>query len=78
MFYNCHTLPKEFVLGLYSGIYVLHLQTHWQADSRTKNVFHALCILYLLSAALVAIDIASFVAYAFVSDNVRPLFLMWC
>jgi hypothetical protein len=65
--------------GLYSGIFTLHLQIHAkEADSRKRNiVFHALWVLYLLSAALIAIDIADFI-FPFVSDNERlpSLFLM--
>jgi len=79
--YTTVTLPKEFIPGLYSGIFALHLQIHTsrkEADSRKQNiVFHALCILYLLSAAIIALDIASFVADVIVSDNERLLFLTW-
>ena len=49
----------------------MHLQIHAkEADSRTKDiVFHALCVLYLLSVAAMAIDIADHVVLVFVSDN---------
>jgi hypothetical protein len=74
LFYNCHTLLKSFFIqGLYSGIFALHLQIYAsrkEPDGRKKNiVFYALLVLYLLSAALIAIDIAAFVAHLFVSDH---------
>src|SRR5882757_3857834 len=64
-------LKSFFIPGLYSGIFVLHLQIHAkEADSRKQNiVFHALWVLYLLSAALMAIDTATFVAGLIVSEN---------
>jgi hypothetical protein len=55
----------------------LHLQIHAkEADSRKQNiVFHALWVLYMLSAAAIALDITSFAVLEFVSDNM--LFLIW-
>ena len=79
-------LSKEFrnpfIPGLYSGIFALHFQIHAsreEADSRKQTiVFHALWVLYVLSAALIAVDMANFVAYELVSDNEHLLFLTWC
>jgi hypothetical protein len=58
----------------------LHLQIYAkEADSRTGNiVFHALWVLFVLSAATIAIDTAAFVFNVIVSDNERLLFLTWC
>jgi hypothetical protein len=53
----------------------LHLQIHAkEADNRKRNiVFHALWVLYLLSAIVIALDIARFVVLGIVSDNDRLL-----
>jgi len=71
-------LKSFFIPGLYSGIFAFHLQIYVkEADSRKKNiVFHALWVLYLLSAAEIAVDIASFVVFEIVSDNECLLFLV--
>jgi hypothetical protein len=65
-----------FIPGLYSGIFVLHLQIHAkEADCRTKNiVFQALWVLYLCSAAAISLDIANFVALS-VSEKWASSFL---
>ena len=61
----------------------MHLQIHASrkeaADtSRKQNfIFHALWVLYLLSAIVIALDIVGFVILEFVSDNERLLFLTW-
>ena len=51
---------------------MLHLQIHAsrkETDSRKQNVvFHALWVLYLLSAIILALDIVKFVVNWFVSD----------
>ena len=63
------------ILGLYSGIFALYLQYHSskkETDNATQNIFYALCVLYVLSVALIALDIAIFLA-TFVSNN-EPLF----
>ena len=71
-------LKSFFIPGLYSGIFALHLQIYAskkEPDSRKKNiVFHALLVLYLLSAALIAVEIAIFVVEVIVSDHERLLF----
>jgi hypothetical protein len=69
-------LKSFFIPGLYSGIFALHLQIHAkEADSRKKNiVFHALWVLYVLSAALMAMDTAIFVFGLIVSDNEHLIF----
>jgi len=47
-----------------------------KADNRKQNiVFHALWVLYLLSAVDIALDIAEFVVDVFVSDNDGSSFL---
>jgi len=61
----------------------LHLQIHASrkeaADTSRKQIFifHALWVLYLLSAIVIALDIVGFVILEFVSDNERLLFLTW-
>jgi hypothetical protein len=53
----------------------MHLQIHAnEADSRKRNiVFHALWVLYGLSAAAIALDTMDCVFNALVSDNERLL-----
>ena len=51
------------VPGLYSGVFVLHLQLEYHATDKTKQniIFYALCVLYVLSVVVMALDIANFV-----------------
>jgi hypothetical protein len=73
-------LTSFFIPGLYSGIFVLHLQIHAtrkEANRKINIVFHALWVLYLLSAATISLEIAIFAVEAFVSDNGRLFFLTW-
>ena len=47
-------------LGIYSGIFVLYLQCQ-SPESRTANmVFYTLCVLYILSTAIVVVDLLYF------------------
>jgi len=75
-------LKSFFIPGLYSGIFVLHLQIHAsrkEADSRKQNlVFHALWVLYGLSAIDIALNTVGLVVGRIVNDNERLLFLTWC
>jgi hypothetical protein len=74
-------LKSYFISGLYSGIFALHFQIYalGEADGRKQNIiFHALWVLYVLSAIVIASDSAIFVFIVFVSDNERLLFLTWC
>ena len=62
------------VPGLYSGIFVMYLQYH-AAKKRSNNVkentiFYALCVVYALSMAIMALDIAVSVTTAFVSNYI--------
>jgi hypothetical protein len=57
----------------------MHLQIHAyrkEADSRKQNlIFHALWVLYVLTAVTIANDTAAFVVNLFVSDNEHLSFL---
>ena len=54
---------------MYSGIFALHVQYHTSKEeidnTKQKTVFYALCVLYVLSVAVVAVVIGEFV----VSNN---------
>lgn len=67
--------------GLYSGIFGLYLQYH-ASDKRTGNntksniIFYALCVLYVLSVTVFALDIAIFWFGVFVSNNGHLFFFL--
>jgi hypothetical protein len=73
-------LKSFFIPGLYSGIFALHLQIHAsrkEPDSRKQYIiFHALWVLYGLSAATIALDTTGFVIIVLVSDNERLLLML--
>ena len=54
------TLAKEVQifpgLGLYSGIFALYLQCHLKESRTSTIVFYVLCLLYVLSTAVVVLD----------------------
>ena len=54
---------------MYSGIFVLHVQCHASRNEidnkKQRIIFYALCVLYVLSVTLIALDTVSFV----VSNN---------
>ena len=66
--------PFLTILGIYSGIFAIHVHYHASRE-RTDNippnriVFYALCVLYVLSVALIALDIAPVVVGVFASNN---------
>ena len=75
------TLAKEVqlelfpgLLGIYSGIFVLYLQTHVSKETRTTSlIFYALCLLYVLSTATVVSDLLQYlidVSNNFICKNV--------
>ena len=48
-------------LGLYSGIFAIYLQCPLN-ESRTANIiFHAFCVLYVLSTATIVSNLLSFI-----------------
>jgi hypothetical protein len=52
---------------------------YFAKDNRKRtDAFYTLWVLYVLSAATVALDTANFVVSEFVSDNERLLFFSWC
>ena len=68
-------------LGIYSGIFVLYLQCRSpESTGRTANlVFYALCVLHILSAAYVVVDILTYtvgVSNIFISKNIIFLSVM--
>jgi hypothetical protein len=64
--------PSRFS-GLYSGIFAMYVQCHASKkgnnNAKQQVVFYALCMLYVLSVALNALDIATYVTIQFVSNN---------
>ena len=59
---------------MYSGIFTVHLHYHASKERTSDNtkqnfIFYALCVLYVLSAALFALDTAKVWFDAFVSIN---------
>jgi hypothetical protein len=69
LFYNFHTRSKEVKNylnpGVYSGIFAMHVQYH-ASKKETNNakqniIFYALCVLYVLSGPVIALDIATIV-----------------
>jgi hypothetical protein len=74
LFYNYSERDSNLPLipGLYSGIFVMYLQYH-AARKRSNNakeniIFYALCVVYALSMAVIALDIAVSVTTTFVSN----------
>ena len=61
------------ILGIYSGMFAIYLQYHIfkkeSDDAKRNTVSYALCVLYVLSAASIALQIAFFRADGFVSNN---------
>ena len=55
------TLAKEVQLfpglGLYSGIFAMDLQCHWQSKKTATILFYAICLLYILSTATFVSDL---------------------
>ena len=48
-------------LGIYSGIFIIHLHYILSNESRTTSiVFYALCLLYVLSTATIACDLLNY------------------
>jgi hypothetical protein len=61
---------------VYSGIFAIHVQQHAFKNETggnftfTRNlIFYALCVLYVSSVAVVALDVAPTVFDLFVSNN---------
>ena len=76
--YLINNCPKEAhnypIPGLYSGIFVMYLQCHASKkksdDNRKPNiVFYSLCVLYVLSGAVIALEIATTWFDIFVSNT---------
>ena len=62
-----------FILGLYSGIFSIYLQYHASQrktgdNTKSNIIFHALCVLFVLSMAVFALQIADLWFIAFVSN----------
>lgn len=55
--------------GLYSAIFVLYLQHHWQSASKKgfektamgNILFYSLCVLYVLTASVIILDMSYFI-----------------
>ena len=59
--------------GIYSGLFAMYLLHHKESDNAKPNIiFYTLCVLYVLSMAVVAIDIAILIPV-----NVINFFLTW-
>ena len=68
----CLKDSNHFISGIYSGIFALYLQCHASKErtgdnTKQKLTFYALCVLYILSAAAFALDIADACFDLFVS-----------
>jgi FtsH-binding integral membrane protein len=67
-------VSEEFLIpGIYSGIFAVH--SYYVSDKGSSNkkrsiIFYALCILYILSLAVIALDIALFLAGPLVSIGI--------
>jgi hypothetical protein len=66
-----HPLSKRLIPGIYSGIFAMHVQYHASKEGdniniQQKIVFYALCVLYVLSVVVNALDIATFPVNIFV------------
>ena len=61
------------ILGVYSGIFALHVQYHISNEeidnTKQKTVFYALCVLYVLSVAVITLETGLFVVLKFVRNN---------
>ena len=77
-FTTWNALSKEiqiyFISGIYSGIFAVHLQCHASKaragdNKKQKMTFYALCLLYVLSTAAFALEIALVWFGLFVSIN---------
>jgi hypothetical protein len=59
------TLAKEFQLfpglGLYSGIFAMYLQCQSKKSGTAIILFYAVCLLYVLSTATLASDLATLI-----------------
>ena len=56
---NSH-VPFKFCPGLYSAVFFIYMQCHAskKLDTKKRNIFlYALCILYMLSTATIALDV---------------------
>ena len=73
--FNCHGhfYWLKPISGLYSGIFAMYVRYHGSKEEsnnpKQKVVFYTLCVLYVLSVAVNAFDIAIFVTTVFVSKN---------
>lgn len=75
-FLKSFKLQKNY-LGLYSGIFAMYVEYYVskkETDAKQTLIFLALCILYVLSVIVIALDTAILGIILFVSDRGHLLF----
>ena len=78
---TCHAsfrIDDNPIPGIYSGVFAIHLATKRENDSSKPNItFYALHVLYVLTGAVFAIDIAAATVPPIVSIFIFIFFNFW-